>query len=107
LLGNSPTLINVYVIIFPVYYRARMISDLDKEVLILLGKNLKKIRLAKKLTYRKMAQLCNVDYGDIQKIESGKVNITFLTLRELAKALDEAPHKLLEFEGASKPQPHP
>lgn len=79
-----------------------MISDLDKEVLILLGKHLKTIRLAKKLTYRKMAQLCNIDYGDIQKIESGKINITFLTLRELAKAMGQAPHTLIDFEGASK-----
>lgn len=79
-----------------------MISDLDKEVLVLLGKHLKSIRQAKKLTYRKMAQLCNIDYGDIQKIESGKINITFLTLRELAKALGQDPYTLIDFKGASK-----
>lgn len=76
-----------------------MIRDLDKEALILFGKHLKKLRLAKKLTYRKMALLCNIDYGDIQKIESGKVNITILTLRELAKALQLPPKDLLDLQG--------
>ncbi|MGF7079736.1 helix-turn-helix domain-containing protein [Mucilaginibacter sp. UYCu711] len=76
-----------------------MISDLDKEVLILFGNHLKSLRLTKKLTYRKMALNCNIDYGDIQKIESGKVNITILTLRELAKALEIEPKLLLDFKG--------
>jgi len=46
-----------------------------------------------------MALRCNIDYGDIQKIESGKVNITILTLKELAKALELPPNKLLDFDG--------
>lgn len=76
-----------------------MISDFDKEILILFGKHIKSLRLAKKLTYRQMALNCNIDYGDIQKIESGKVNITLLTLRELAIGLDLPANTLLEFEG--------
>lgn len=76
-----------------------MISELDKDVLLLFGKNLKALRLAKKLTYRQMALRCNVDYGDIQKIESGKVNITILTLIELAKALELPPKDLLDITG--------
>jgi transcriptional regulator with XRE-family HTH domain len=74
-----------------------MISELDKDVLLLFGKNLKARRLAKKLTYRQMALRCNVDYGDIQKIESGKVNITILTLIELARALELPPKDLLDI----------
>ncbi|NHA02515.1 helix-turn-helix transcriptional regulator [Mucilaginibacter sp. HC2] len=76
-----------------------MIKDFDKETLIVFGKHLKTLRLAKKLTYRKMALLCNIDYSDIQKIESGKINITILTLRELAKALQLAPKDLIDFPG--------
>ena len=76
-----------------------MISDLDKEILILFGKHLKSLRLAKNLTYRQVALNCNIDYGDIQKIESGKVNITILTLRELAKGLNLPPQTLIEFDG--------
>lgn len=79
-----------------------MISDLDKEVLILLGKHLKSLRKSKKLTYRKMAQHCNIDYGDIQRFESGKTNITVLTLIELAKGLNVPPKDLLDFDGFIK-----
>lgn len=76
-----------------------MISDLDKEVLKILGKHLKSLRKAKKLTYRKLAQQCNIDYGDIQKIESGKTNITVLTMIELAKGLELPPKDLLDLPG--------
>ena len=85
--------------IFPVHLPPKMISELDKDVLLLFGKNLKALRLAKKLTYRQMALRCNIDYGDIQKIESGKVNITILTLIELAKALELPPKDLLDITG--------
>lgn len=76
-----------------------MISDLDKEVLKLFGDHLKSLKLAKMLTYREMSLNCNIDYGDIQKISNGKINITILTLIELANALDVEPKLLLEFEG--------
>ncbi|EHQ25571.1 helix-turn-helix domain-containing protein [Mucilaginibacter paludis] len=79
-----------------------MISDLDKKVLILFGKHHKSLRKERKLTYRQMAQRCNIDYGDIQKIESGKINITMLTLIELAKGLNLPPKDLLDFEGFVK-----
>lgn len=78
-----------------------MISDLDKEVLKLFGDHLKSLKLAKMLTYRKMSLNCNIDYGDIQKISNGKINITILTLIELANALDVEPKLLLEFGGVS------
>jgi transcriptional regulator with XRE-family HTH domain len=74
-----------------------MVSETDKEVLMQFGKHLKALRLAKDLTYRKMALRCNIDFGDIQKIESGKINITLLTQIELAKALEVAPKELLDF----------
>jgi transcriptional regulator with XRE-family HTH domain len=74
-----------------------MVSDLDKKVLTQFGKHLKTLRQSKKLTYRKMALRCNIDYGDIQRIEAGKVNITLLTLLELAKALELPPKELLDY----------
>ena len=74
-----------------------MVSDLDKEVLMQFGKHLKALRLAKHLTFRKMALRCNIDYGDIQRFEIGKINITLLTLIELAKALEIPPKDLLDF----------
>ena len=44
-----------------------------------------------------MALLCNVDYADIQRYESGMVNATLLTILQLAKALEVEPDELLRF----------
>jgi transcriptional regulator with XRE-family HTH domain len=74
-----------------------MVSDLDKGILIQFGKRLKFLRQSKNLTLRKMSLLCNVEYADIQRYESGKQNITLLSLAELAKALEIEPKELLEF----------
>ena len=45
-----------------------------------------------------MALLCNVEYSDIQRYENGKLNITLLSISELAKALEVEPKDLLTFE---------
>jgi len=74
-----------------------MVSDLDKGILIQFGKRLKFLRQSKNLTLRKMSLLCNVEYADIQRYESGKQNITLLSLAEPAKALEVDPKELLEF----------
>ena len=74
-----------------------MVSELDKDILMQFGSHLKALRLAKNLTFRKMAVRCNIDYGDIQRYESGKINITLLTLVELSKALEVPPKDLLDF----------
>jgi len=50
-----------------------MVSETDREHLIKFGKHLKTLRLSKKLSFRKMALLCNLDYADIKRFESGKV----------------------------------
>lgn len=44
-----------------------------------------------------MALLCNVEYADIQRYEKGKINVTLLSLAELAKALEVDPKELLDF----------
>lgn len=70
----------------------------DESYLIEFGKNLKKIRTKKKLSLRKLAAACNVDHSDIGKIEKGEINITLLTLFDLAAGLEIHPKKLLDFE---------
>jgi transcriptional regulator with XRE-family HTH domain len=70
----------------------------NNDFLVQLGKQVEKSRKKKKLSYRKLAQNCNIDYSDISKIEKGKANITMLTLLELAKGLEIHPKKLLDFE---------
>jgi transcriptional regulator with XRE-family HTH domain len=74
-----------------------MVSESDREQLIQFGKHLKSLRLSKKLSFRKMALLCNLDYADIKRFESGRVNITLLTILQLAKALNVEPDELLRF----------
>jgi DNA-binding XRE family transcriptional regulator len=43
------------------------------------GMRVKQLRKEKGLSYRTMAQLCDVDYSDISKIEKGQINITLGT----------------------------
>jgi len=56
-----------------------MVSDLDRGILMQFGIRLKSLRQSKNLTLRKMALLCNVEYADIQRYETGKQNITLLS----------------------------
>lgn len=74
-----------------------MVSDLDKRILIQFGKHLRSLRQSKNLTLRKMALLCNIEYADIQRYETGKINITLLSLAELAKALEIELKDILDF----------
>lgn len=69
-----------------------------QEYLNKFGENLKKIRTKKNLSLRQLSAECSVDYSDIGKIEKGKVNITYLTMIDLAKGLQVHPKKLLDFE---------
>lgn len=71
-----------------------------KEALVQFGKRLSHIRKAKKLSFRKLATLCNVDYSDIKKYEKGEVNITILTLMDLSVGLNVHPKELLNFDAA-------
>ena len=70
----------------------------SEKYLVEVGKNLKKMRTKKKLSLRKLAAACNVDHSDIGKIEKGEINITLLTLFDLAAGLEVHPKKLMNFE---------
>jgi len=74
-----------------------MASENQKEELIRFGEHLASLRKLKKLSYRKFAQKCDVDYADIKKYEKGKINMTFLTMIEFAKALDIPLKELLDY----------
>ena len=68
------------------------------DLLVGLGKNVKKLREKKGLSLRQLAALCDVDHSVISKIEKGERNITVSTLFELAKGLEVHVRKLVEFE---------
>ncbi len=62
------------------------------------GERISKLRKSKNLSYRKLAQRCNVDYSDISKIEKGLIKIQLPTILELAKGLDVHPRDLFDFD---------
>ncbi|WP_159522995.1 helix-turn-helix domain-containing protein [Sunxiuqinia indica] len=75
-----------------------VIGDDKNEFLYLFGERLKHLRMDKKLSFRQLAQNCNLDYSDISKIEKGERNIQLSTVLELAKGLGVQPKDLFYFE---------
>lgn len=75
-----------------------MISDVTKqEFLDAFGNRIEEIRKEKKLTYRKIAENCDLDNSYISKIAKGQANITLETILEIMKGLDSAPSELFNF----------
>jgi transcriptional regulator with XRE-family HTH domain len=69
-----------------------------EEFKILFGKKLKHLRLQQNLTYRSMAERCDIDSSDISKIEKGKIDIQLKTILELCKGLNMHPKELFDFD---------
>jgi transcriptional regulator with XRE-family HTH domain len=67
----------------------------DERILKEFGKNLKKIRLERKLSTRKLALIADMDFGNVNEIEAGKKNLGLTTLIALADALEVDPCALL------------
>lgn len=74
-----------------------MIGNRDKRVIKAFGNNLKKIRLSKKLSIRKLALEADMDYSHLHRIEKGEANPTLTTILVLAEALSVPPSDLLTF----------
>ncbi len=67
------------------------------EFLILFGKIIEKHRIEQSLSYRQLAQRCDIDHSNISKIEKGEINITLSTVLELSKGLKIQPKDLFNF----------
>lgn len=74
-----------------------MIKSDDKETLKKFGENIRRLRDIQNLSLRDVSINCNIDNGQISKIEQGQVNITLLTIIELAKGLNVEPFELMKF----------
>lgn len=59
------------------------------------GERLKKIRNAKNLSTRALADIADMDFGNINEIENGKINPSMTTIILLAEALGVGPAELL------------
>ena len=68
-----------------------------KEFQLLFGKRIERVRSEQKLSFRQLAQRCDLDYSDISKIEKGERNIQLSTVLQLAKGLGVHPKELFDF----------
>lgn len=53
-----------------------------------IGSRIKTIRQSKGITVRRLGELCDLDYANLSRMESGKQNILVLTLKNIADALE-------------------
>ena len=57
-------------------------------LLLKIGSNIKEARRKRQMTQLALAVLCHFEKASISKIESGKRNISILTLEKISQALD-------------------
>jgi transcriptional regulator with XRE-family HTH domain len=61
------------------------------------GKQVEKLRLVQNLSYRQLAQRCDLDHSTISKVEKGEINIQLSSVIQLAKGLNRQPKELFDF----------
>lgn len=59
----------------------------DNDILIRIGQNIKRLRKNAGVSQERLSEISGVDRTFIGKIERGKVNVSIITLCEIAKAL--------------------
>jgi transcriptional regulator with XRE-family HTH domain len=60
----------------------------DEEYLIKLGKKIKEIRLSNNISQVELANNCDFEKSNMNRIEAGRANTTIITLRKIAIALE-------------------
>ncbi|MDI6047020.1 helix-turn-helix domain-containing protein [Flavobacterium yafengii] len=75
-----------------------MINETTKsEFLLQFGKRVGEIKKQKGLSYRKIAENCDLDASFISKIEKGTENITLETILNLSYGLKIQPKEFFDF----------
>ncbi|SHM43431.1 helix-turn-helix domain-containing protein [Flavobacterium chilense] len=62
------------------------------------GNQVEKFRVKQNLSYRQLAQRCDLDHSTISKIEKGEVNIQLSSIIQLSKGLKVSPKDLFNFD---------
>ena len=70
-----------------------------------LGRRVRAIRLAQKLTLEAAAERMQLDFKHLQKIEAGQINVTLVTLVRLSLGLGESIEVLFSRESRKPMQP--
>jgi len=60
----------------------------EREFLAGLGARIKELRIKKNISQKDLAMECNFEKASMSRIESGKTNITILTLYKIMSALN-------------------
>jgi|JI6StandDraft_1071083.scaffolds.fasta_scaffold248702_2 transcriptional regulator with XRE-family HTH domain len=66
--------------------------------LIKLGKRIRKLRLANKMTLAQLAAQCDFEKSNMARIEQGNTNPTYKTLYKISKALSISVSELVAVE---------
>lgn len=72
-------------------------SEKNKEILLNFGLHLRKLRLDRSMTQVEVSSNMNRDQQSLQRLESGKVNPSFLYLVDLSEALGISLNELFDF----------
>jgi len=59
----------------------------ETELLVDLGTRIKRIRMAQNMTQNQLAINCNFEKSSMSKIESGQVNVSYITLHKISLGL--------------------
>ena len=70
-------------------------KDKTNEILINLGKRIKELRLERKWTQEKFAEIAKINDKEVSHIEAGRRNITIDTLVKIANSFNTLPYILL------------
>lgn len=68
-------------------------EDLQKSV----GNNIRKFRIAKKMSIESLALLADMDYTQLSRIELGKINTSVYQLYKIATILNVSLNELMDY----------
>lgn len=69
---------------------------MENNDLILIGQNIKRLRLEKGLTQSQLAKRAGISVNYLQKIEKGRVNVSILVVWKIAKGLGVSVSELMK-----------
>ena len=74
-----------------------MKTNIDQEFIISFGKNLRKVRESKNMSMQTLADIINIEYSPISRIERGLINTSIGIIYEISKALEIDIKELFNF----------